>query len=102
MLKVAYVSESSQGDNPTGANKQVSEIEEIVNRTVEEKLEQIGRSSQGPLAAAVQRVGKRTGRQRPGPKSTDVCRACNGLGHWARNCPTLNERGAGRGPLHQP
>lgn len=102
MLKVASVSESSQVDSPTRANKQASEIEEIVNRTVEEKLEQMSRSSHGPGAAAVRRGGKRSGRQRPGPKSTDVCRACNGLGHWARSCPTLNERGAGRGPRHQP
>ena len=70
ILKVLSVSELSQGNNPTTANKQVSEIEEFVNRIVEKKLERIGRSSQGPSAAAVRRGGKRIRRQRPGPKST--------------------------------
>ena len=69
--------------------QQVSEIEEMVNKTVELKLEEF-RSSQGPLSAAVRRGGRETGRQRPGPKPTDVCRACNGRGHWARSCQTLN------------
>ena len=97
VLKVASVSEASGKVNPTGADKQVSEIEEMVNKTVELKLEEF-RSSQGPLSAAVRRGGRWTGRQRPGPKPTDVCRACNGRGHWARSCPTLNGRGAGLGP----
>ena len=39
MLKVASVSESSQGNKPTSANKQVSEIKGIVNRTAKEKAE---------------------------------------------------------------
>jgi len=69
---------------------------------VEQKLEESARSSQGPMSAAVWRGGKQTGRQRPGPKPTDVCRACNGHGHWARSCPTLNESGAGRGSRLQP
>ena len=89
-------------ESPTGASKQVSEIEEIINRTLDQKLAQLGRGSEGPLSAAVRRGGKRTGRQRPGPKPTDVCRVCNGRGHWARSCPTLNGRGAGQGPRHQP
>ena len=46
VLKVASVSESSVGENPTGASKQVSEIEEIITRTLEEKLGQLGRGSQ--------------------------------------------------------
>ena len=101
MLKVASVSEPSGKVNPTGAEKQVSEIEEMVNKTVELKLEEF-RSSQGPLSAAVRRGGRRTGRQRPGAKPTDVCRACNGRGHWARSCPTLNGSGAGQEPRYQP
>ena len=88
-------------ESPTGASKQVSEIEEIINRTLDQKLAQLGRGSEGPLSAAVRRGGKRTGRQRPGPKPTDVCRVCNGRGHWARSCSTLNRRGAGQGPRHQ-
>ena len=102
VLKVASVSEPSVEESPTGASKQVSEIEEIINRTLDQKLAQLGRGSEGPLSAAVRRGGKRTGRQRPGPKPTDVCRVCNGRGHWARSCPTLNGRGAGQGPRHQP
>ena len=101
MLKVASVSEPSGKVNPTGAVKQVTEIEEMVNKTVELKLEEF-RSSQGPLSAAVRRGGRWTGRQRPGRKPTDVCRACNGRGQWARSCPTLNGNGAGQGPRHQP
>ena len=102
VLKVASVSESIGGYNPTGSINKPGEIEEIVSRTVEQKLEQLAGSSQGPLSAAVRRGGKRTGRWRPGPRPTDVCRACKGRGHWARSCPTLNESGAGQGPRFQP
>ena len=49
VLKVASVSEPSGKVNPTGADKQVSEIEEMVNKAVELKLEEF-RSSQGPLS----------------------------------------------------
>lgn len=52
VLKVAPVSEQSGKVNPTGADKHVSEIEEIVNKTVE--LEEF-RGSQGPLSAAARR-----------------------------------------------
>ena len=83
VLKVSSVSESSVGKNPAGATKQVSEIEEIINRTLEQKLGQLGRGSEGPSSAAVRRGGKQTSRQRPGPKPTDVCTVCNGRGHWA-------------------
>ncbi|KAJ7381806.1 hypothetical protein OS493_038927, partial [Desmophyllum pertusum] len=103
--KVASVSESIGGEYPaaaTGAGNQFGEIEEIVARTVEQKLGQLTRSTQvTPLFAAVRRGGKRTGRQRPIPRPTDICRACNGRGHWARSCPTLNANGAGRGPQRQ-
>ena len=73
VLQVASVSEPSGKVNPTGADKHFSEIEEMVNKTVELKLEEF-RSSQSPLSAAVRRGGKQTGRQRPGAKPTDVCR----------------------------
>lgn len=63
---MASISEASGKVNPVGADKQVSEIEEMVNKTVELKLEEF-RSSQGPLSAAVRRGGRRTGRLRPGP-----------------------------------
>ena len=101
-LKVASVGESSVGENPTGASKQVSEIEEIINRTLEQKLGQLGRVSKGPLSVAVCRGGKQTGRQRPGPKPTDVCRLCNRHGHWSQSCPTLNKHRARQGHQHQP
>ena len=69
----------------------------MVNKTVGIKLEEF-RSSQGPLSAALRRGERQTGRQRPGPKSTDVCRACGGRGHWARSCLTLNGSGVGQNP----
>ena len=97
VAKVSAISESGGGDNPTGASNQLGETEETVSRMVEQKLVRAvsKKFPEGPLSAAVRRGGKRTGRQRPGPKSTDVCRACNGCGHWARSCPTLNESGSG-------
>ncbi|KAJ7365130.1 hypothetical protein OS493_007779 [Desmophyllum pertusum] len=64
--------------------------------TVEQKLGQLTRSTQvPPLFAAVRRGGKWTGRQRHIPRPTDICRACNGRGHWARSCPTLNANAGG-------
>jgi len=97
VLKVASVSEPNGKDKD--ADKQVREIEEMVNKMVELKLKEF-RGAQGPLSAAVRRGGRRTGRQRPGPKPTDVCRACNGHGHRARSYPTLNGNRAGQGPQH--
>ena len=84
---MASVNEPCGKVNPTGADKQVSEIEEMVNTTVELKLEEF-RSSEGPLSATLRRKGRQTGRQRRGLKPTDVCRASNGRGHWARTCLT--------------
>ena len=55
---MASVSESIGGYNPTGSINKPGEIEEIVSRTVEQKLEQLAGSSQGPLSAAVRRGGK--------------------------------------------
>lgn len=62
VVKVTSSSESSGGDNPTGGRNQLGEIEDIVNRKVEQKLAKFSRSSRGPLSAAVRRGGKRTGR----------------------------------------
>ena len=56
---MASVSESSVGQNPTGASKQVSEIEEIINRTLEQKLGQSGRGSKVPCLR--QYVGEENG-----------------------------------------
>ena len=100
VLKAASVSESSGKVNPTGADKQVSEIEEMVNKTMKLKVKEF-RSSQGSFCT-IRRRGRRTGRQRPGPKPTDVCRACNGRGHCSRSLLTLNGSGTGQGPQYQP
>lgn len=62
MVKVTSSSESSGGDNPTGGSNQLGEIEDVVNRKVEQKLAQFSSNSRGPLSAAVRRGGKRTGR----------------------------------------
>jgi len=72
VLKVASVSEPSVEESPTGASKQVSEIEETIKRTLEQKLGQLGRGSEGPLSAAVRRGGKRPGRL--GSKLPDLTR----------------------------
>jgi len=57
VLKVASVSELSGKVNLSGADKQVSEIEEMVNKTMELKFEEF-RSCQGPFSAAVRRGGR--------------------------------------------
>ena len=60
---------------------------------VEQKLDEILKNQRTLHAAAVRKGGKRvSGRQRPGPKPTDICRACNGQGHWARSCPSFKRR----------
>jgi hypothetical protein len=54
----------------------------VVQRTVEKKVEEMFKK-----AAAIKKRDKRMeGRIR----------------HWARNCPSLNEKEAGLGPRHQP
>jgi hypothetical protein len=72
----------------------------------ENKLDEILKNQRTFQAAAVKKIGtviKRfPGKQRPGPKPSDICRACNSHGHWKRNCPSLNEGGAGRRPQVQP
>jgi hypothetical protein len=73
-------------------------VEEVAHQqpSLENKLDEILKNQRTFQAAAVKKGGERfPGKQRPGPKP---CRACNGYGHWARNCPSLNEGGAGRRP----
>ena len=60
--------------------------------SLENKLDKILKNQRTFQAAAVKKGGKRfPGKQRPDPKRSDICRACNGRGHWARNCPSLKE-----------
>jgi hypothetical protein len=80
-------------------------VEEVAHQqpSLENKLDEILKNQRTFQAAAVKKGGKRfPGKQRPVPKPSDICRACNGRGHWARNCPSLNEGGAGRRPPVQP
>ena len=89
---------SAAMEMPVYKSKEHGDLEEIVQRTVEQKVEEMFK-----MAGVVKKGGKRMGgRVRPGPKPTDICRACKGQGHWARNCPSLNENEAGPGPRHQP
>ena len=84
--------------------QQVANIDEMADRVVDQKLKKLLKSSELPITAEVRRGGKRNF-QRRGPKPTDVCRVCNGQGHWARSCPNavhLNGREAGQRPRHQP
>ena len=79
-------------------------IDKMVDRVVNQKLKELLKPSKSPISAAVKRGGKRNF-QRRGPKPTDLCRVCNGQGHWARNCPNanhLNGKEAGRRPQRQP
>lgn len=83
-------------------SKEDGHLEDIVHQQVEQKLDEILKT-QRTLTAAVRKGGKRVSwKQRPGPKPTDICRACKGLGHWARSCPSLNEGRAGHRPQDQP
>ena len=80
-------------------NRLGRELREDVRPSLENKLDEILKNQRTLQAAAVKKGGKRfAGRQRPGPKPSDICRACNGRGHWARSCPSLNEGGVGRRP----
>ena len=74
-------------------------MEEDGPSSLENKLDEILKNQRTLPAAAVKKGGKRfAGKQRPGPKPSDICRACNGRGHCARSCPSLNEGGAGCRP----
>ena len=62
--------------------------------SLENKLDEILKNQRTLQAATVKKGGERfAGKQRPGPKLSDICRACNGRGHWGRSCPSLNEGG---------
>ena len=87
---------SAAMEMPVYKSKEHGDLEDIVQRTVEQKVEEMFK-----MAGVVKKGGKRMGgRVRPGPKPTDICRACKGQGHWALNCPSLNENEAGPGRHH--
>ena len=53
-------------------------MEGDVQSSLEHKLDEILKNQRTLQAAAVKKRGKRiAGRQRPGPKPSDICRACN-------------------------
>ena len=59
-------------------------VEEVAPQqpSLENKLDEILKNQRTFQAAAVKKGGKRfPGKQRPGPKPSDICRACNGRGH---------------------
>ena len=95
VLKQISTLEEEQGVNkkvaagtemPAERNVRQSDLEGIVKKTVEEKLEKMFKK-----AAVVKEGGRRVGsKARPGPKLTDNCHACKGQGHWARSFPSLN------------
>ena len=97
VLKQISTLEEEQGVNrkvaaaaemPAERNVRQSDLEGIVKKTVEEKLEEMLKK-----AAVVKKGGRRVGgKARPGPKPTDICRACKGQGHWPRSCPSLNRK----------
>lgn len=93
--------------NQVGAVKQSKlpeDIEGKIDQKVEEKIRKLLKPEDLPISAAFRRGGRRTAPKR-GPKPTDLCRACNGHGHWARNCPTqapLNGKEAGQRSRDQP
>ena len=59
-------------------DKEHGGVEDIVQRTVEKKVEEMFQK-----AAVIKKGRKRVGgRIRPGPKPTDICKACKGVGHW--------------------
>ena len=99
--KISAAQGAVKSDNPVAGTS--TSVEEAVQSSLENKLEEILKNQCTLQAAAVKKGGKRlAGKQRPGPKPSDICRACNGRGHWARSCPSLNEGGAGRRPPVQP
>ena len=83
---------------PAESNLAQSDLEGIVKKTVEEKVDEMFKK-----AAVVKKGGRRVGgKARPGPKPTDICHAWKGQGHWARSCPSLNGKEVGSGPQKQP
>ena len=76
----------------------------IVNQqsNLENKVDEILKNQCTFQAAAVRKGGRRVGgKQRPGPRPSDICGGCNGQGHWARSCPSLNGGEADRRPQVQ-
>ncbi|CAB3984979.1 Hypothetical predicted protein [Paramuricea clavata] len=72
---------SAAMEMPVYKSKEHGDLEDIVQRTVEQKVEEMFKK-----AAVVKKGGKRMGgRVRPGPEPTDICRACKGQGRWTRN-----------------
>ena len=99
--KISAAQGAVKSDNPVAGTS--TSVEEAVQSSLENKLDEILKNQRTLQAAAVKKGGKRfAGKQRPGPKPSDNCRACIGRGHWARSCPSLNEGGAGRRPSVQP
>ena len=101
VLKQISTLEEEQGVNKkvaTGRNVAQSDLEGIVKKRVEEKVDEMFKK-----AAVVKKGGRRVGgKARPGPKPTDICHSCKGQGHWARSCPSLNGKEAGSGSRNQP
>lgn len=92
-ISAAHGMERQQGVDPQDM---------VHEATVEQKLDEILKTQRTMQEAAVKRGGRRfPGRPRPGPKPTDICRVCNGKGHWARSCPSLNGEKAGHRPQDQ-
>ena len=68
---------SAAMEMPVYKSKEHGDLDDIVQRTVEQKVEEMFKK-----AAVVKKGGKHMGgRVRPGPKPTDICRACKGQGH---------------------
>ena len=83
---------------PAERNVRQRDLEGIVKKTVEEKVEEMFKK-----AAVVKKRGRRVGgKARSGPKPTDICHACKDQGHWTRNCPSLNGKEASSEPRNQP
>lgn len=83
---------------------QQATMDSRIDQKVKEKLKELLRPEDLPVNAAFRRGGKRWAPRR-GPKPTDICKACNGHGHWARSCPTLvhlNGKEAGQRSQNQP
>ena len=96
---------AARGAAKAGIPVEGKQEDKIINQqsNLEHKVDEILKNQCTFQAAAVRKRGRRVGRkQRPGPKPSDICRGCNGQGHWARTCPPLNGGKTGRGPQVQP
>ncbi len=70
--------ESSTQQVRAAKEQDLENIDEMVDRVVNQKLKELLKPSELPISAAVKRGGKRNFQIR-GPKPTDVCRVCNNL-----------------------